>query len=62
VNSPNNPTGRVFSREELLQVAALAQEFDALVITDDIYEHIFTMARNTSPWRPCLACANVPSW
>jgi aminotransferase len=40
VNSPNNPTGRVFSREELLQVAALAQEFDALVITDDIYEHI----------------------
>ncbi|HYP06715.1 MAG TPA: aminotransferase class I/II-fold pyridoxal phosphate-dependent enzyme, partial [Bryobacteraceae bacterium] len=40
LNSPNNPTGRVFSRAEMLQIAELAQEFDSLVITDDIYEHI----------------------
>lgn len=40
VNTPNNPTGRVFTREELLEIAGLAQEFDTLVITDDIYEHI----------------------
>ena len=40
VNSPNNPTGRVFTRDELLAIAKLAQEFDTLVITDDIYEHI----------------------
>jgi aminotransferase len=40
VNSPNNPTGRVFTRNELEQIARLAQEFDTLVITDDIYEHI----------------------
>lgn len=40
VNSPNNPTGRVFTRDELLTIAVLAQEFDTLVITDDIYEHI----------------------
>ncbi len=40
LNSPHNPTGRVFSREELEQIAALAREFDALVITDEIYEHI----------------------
>jgi aspartate/methionine/tyrosine aminotransferase len=40
LNSPNNPTGKVFSREELEQIAALCQEFDALVITDEIYEHI----------------------
>lgn len=40
VNTPNNPTGRVFTREELLHIAELAQEFDTLVLTDDIYEHI----------------------
>jgi aspartate/methionine/tyrosine aminotransferase len=40
VNSPHNPTGKVFSREELELIAGLAQEHDALVLTDDIYEHI----------------------
>ncbi len=40
VNSPNNPTGRVFTRQELTFIAGLAQEFDALVLTDEIYEHI----------------------
>ncbi len=40
LNSPNNPTGKVFSREELEMIAALCQEFDALAITDEIYEHI----------------------
>jgi aminotransferase len=40
LNSPNNPTGKVFSRAELEIVASLCQEFDALVISDEIYEHI----------------------
>src|ERR1022692_2592170 len=40
VNSPNNPTGKVFTRAELEQIAALCQEFDVLAITDEIYEHI----------------------
>ena len=40
LNSPNNPTGRVFNRVELGQIAELCQEFDALAITDEIYEHI----------------------
>ena len=40
LNSPNNPTGKVFPREELGYIAALCQEFDALAITDEIYEHI----------------------
>jgi aminotransferase len=40
LNSPNNPTGKVFTREELEFVAGLCQEFDALAITDEIYEHI----------------------
>jgi aminotransferase len=40
LNSPNNPTGKVFTREELECIAGLCQEFDALAITDEIYEHI----------------------
>jgi aspartate/methionine/tyrosine aminotransferase len=38
--NPNNPSGKVFTREELQTVADLCQEFDALCITDEIYEHI----------------------
>jgi aspartate/methionine/tyrosine aminotransferase len=40
LNSPNNPTGKVFSRAELELIAGLCQAFDALAITDEIYEHI----------------------
>jgi len=40
INTPNNPTGRVFSREELEFIAGLCVEHDALCITDEIYEHI----------------------
>ncbi len=40
LNSPNNPTGKVFQREELEFIAGLCREFDALAITDEIYEHI----------------------
>lgn len=40
VNSPHNPTGKVFTRTELELITGLCQEFDALAFTDDIYEHI----------------------
>jgi aminotransferase len=40
VNSPNNPTGKVFSREELSAIADLCVRYDAFAITDEIYEHI----------------------
>src|SRR6187549_3407150 len=40
VNSPHNPTGKVFGRDELDLIAGLCQEFDAIAFTDDIYEHI----------------------
>ncbi|HSH69603.1 MAG TPA: aminotransferase class I/II-fold pyridoxal phosphate-dependent enzyme [Deferrisomatales bacterium] len=40
LNTPNNPTGKVFSRDELQQIAALCVEFDAVAVTDEIYEHI----------------------
>jgi aminotransferase len=38
--NPSNPSGKVFTREELLAIAALAEEFDTFVITDEVYEHI----------------------
>jgi N-succinyldiaminopimelate aminotransferase len=40
LNTPHNPTGVVFSREELALIAELCQEFDVLAITDEVYEHI----------------------
>lgn len=40
LNTPNNPTGKVFSRAELEFIAGLCREYDALAITDEIYEHI----------------------
>ncbi len=38
--NPSNPTGKVFTRQELQIIADLAQEFDTFVITDEVYEHI----------------------
>ncbi len=38
--NPSNPCGRVFRREELLAIAALAEEFDVWILTDEVYEHI----------------------
>ena len=40
VCNPSNPTGKVFTREELEYIGALAQQYDAYVITDEVYEHI----------------------
>ncbi len=40
VNTPHNPTGKVFTREELGLIAELCIEHDAVAFTDDIYEHI----------------------
>jgi aminotransferase len=40
VNTPHNPTGKVFTRQELQFIGELATEFDALIYTDEIYEHI----------------------
>ena len=49
VNSPNNPTGKVFTRAELEFIGGLCQEFDALLITDEIYEHIVYDGRRHIP-------------
>jgi aminotransferase len=50
VNSPSNPSGKVFSRAELEAIAALAIEHDLFVITDEIYEYfVFDGAEHISP-------------
>jgi N-succinyldiaminopimelate aminotransferase len=40
VNTPHNPTGAVFTREQLTLVGELAAEHDAVVVTDEVYEHM----------------------
>jgi len=40
VNTPVNPSGKVFSRDELVAIGAIATEFDLLVITDEVYEYM----------------------
>ncbi len=40
VNTPHNPTGKVFSVDELAAIAGLCEKWDAWVFTDEIYEHI----------------------
>jgi len=49
VNTPNNPTGHIFTREELTLIAQLCQEHDALAFSDEIYEYIrYTEAPHVS--------------
>ncbi|HZZ40078.1 MAG TPA: aminotransferase class I/II-fold pyridoxal phosphate-dependent enzyme [Acidobacteriaceae bacterium] len=49
INSPSNPCGKVFTREELESIAALAREHDLFVLTDEIYEYfVFDGARHIS--------------
>jgi aminotransferase len=52
--SPHNPTGKVFTREELETIAGIARERDLLVFTDEIYEHLVYEGEHTG-------CAIGPS-
>jgi aspartate/methionine/tyrosine aminotransferase len=54
INTPNNPTGKVFTREELESIAALCTKWDAIAFTDEIYEHI------TYDGAPHVPIATVP--
>ena len=56
VNSPHNPTGAVLTREQLEHIGELAAELDAVIVTDEVYEHLdASAASSTSRWRPCPA-------
>ena len=49
INTPNNPTGKVFSRDELEAIAALCRKWDVIAISDEIYEHIIYDGRRHIP-------------
>ncbi|KAJ3216112.1 Kynurenine--oxoglutarate transaminase 3 [Dinochytrium kinnereticum] len=56
VNNPHNPVGKVWAREELMSIAKLAEEFDLLVIADEVYE---TLVYSDSP-TPMIKFASLP--
>ncbi|MFF1542048.1 aminotransferase class I/II-fold pyridoxal phosphate-dependent enzyme [Microbacterium sp. NPDC058269] len=47
VNDPHNPTGAVFGREVLEEVVRLAEKHDAIIVTDEVYEHLAFHAPHT---------------
>ena len=50
LNTPHNPTGRVFTRDELELICGLVREFDVTLVTDEVYEHlIFDGLEHISP-------------
>jgi len=49
INTPHNPTGKVFSRDELRSIAQLCQQYNAVAITDEVYEHILYDDANHVP-------------
>ena len=49
LNTPNNPTGKVFSRDELETIAALCRKWDVVAISDEIYEHLIYDGRQHIP-------------
>lgn len=52
INTPHNPTGKVFTREELGFIAGLCDKYDVLAITDEIYEHIlYDGAEHVPLWK-----------
>ena len=49
LNNPHNPAGRLFSREELETVAAIAREHDLIVISDEVWEHVILDGQGFTP-------------
>ncbi|MEX2217633.1 MAG: aminotransferase class I/II-fold pyridoxal phosphate-dependent enzyme [Phycisphaerales bacterium] len=55
INTPHNPTGKVFSRDELALIAGLCQEHNTVAITDEVYEHL-----TFDPAQPHIPIATLP--
>ena len=49
LNTPHNPTGKVFTRDELESIARVAIEHDVIVVTDEVYEHLLFDGRTHVP-------------
>lgn len=65
VNTPHNPTGRVFSLQEMRMIAELAVRYDAVVITDEVYERMvysgehIRMATFPGMWERTLTLSSI---
>ena len=64
--NPSNPCGKVFTKEELLFIADLAQKYDTYVITDEVYEHIvyaphkhIYFASLPGMWERSISCSSL---
>ena len=64
--NPSNPSGKVFTRDELSLIARLAEEYDAYVITDEVYEHIVYepyehvyFASLPGMWERTISCSSL---
>lgn len=55
INTPHNPTGTVFSRAELEQIAALCREHDVIAVSDEVYERL-----TFDPAQPHISIASLP--
>ena len=61
VNSPHNPTGAVLDAETLALIVRLAERHDAIIVTDEVYEHLTFGVPHTSRSRRCPAPASARS-
>ena len=66
VCNPNNPCGKVFTREELMTIGNLAIKYDAYVVTDEVYEHMvyapsehICMASLPGMWEHTITCNSL---
>ena len=66
VCNPNNPCGKVFTRDELMTIGQLALKYDAYVITDEVYEHMvyepnehISMASLPGMWDHTITCNSL---
>ncbi len=62
--NPSNPSGKVFTRAELEIIAALAEKYDAYVITDEVYEHIVYAPHQhtyfaSGMWQRTVSCSSL---
>ena len=64
LNTPHNPTGKVFTAQELRMIVDLATEFDTIIITDEVYEHIafephISIASLDGAWERTLTISSI---
>lgn len=64
VNTPHNPTGKVFSAAELDLIVALAERYDALIISDEVYEHLafapfVSVASRPGAWERTVSVSSI---